>query len=154
MFCVRVPVLSVHITVAQPRVSTDGRLRTIALCLDIRISPRASIMVTIAGSPSGIAATARETEVINISSGGIFLNVPMIKIIPHMTSAATPSALPVSASRFCSGVCGGVVSLSIEAILPTSVFIPVFTATARAVPPVMHVDDMSIFFISPGAVSG
>ena len=64
------PVLSEHITDALPSVSTDGRFRTIALCFDIRITPIASIIVTIAGSPSGIAATAKETAVINISNGG------------------------------------------------------------------------------------
>src|SRR5690606_36507698 len=59
LFWVSVPVLSEQITDAQPKVSTEGSLRTIALRLIIRCTPRARAMVTIAGRPSGIAATAR-----------------------------------------------------------------------------------------------
>ena len=61
LFCVNVPVLSEQITVAQPKVSTDGSLRTMACRLIIRCTPRANAIVTIAGNPSGMAATAKET---------------------------------------------------------------------------------------------
>ena len=56
-----VPVLSVQITVAEPSVSTAASLRMMAPRLAMRCMPRASVMVVIAGSPSGIAATARLT---------------------------------------------------------------------------------------------
>ena len=58
-FLVRVPVLSEQITEAQPRVSTAGRRLMMALRRAIRPTPTASTMVTMAGSPSGMAATAR-----------------------------------------------------------------------------------------------
>ena len=61
---VRVPVLSLQITVVQPRVSTDGRLRTMAFFLAILRVPRAKQVVTTAGRPSGMAATARATAIL------------------------------------------------------------------------------------------
>ncbi len=52
------PVLSVHTTDVEPSVSTAGSSRTTARRRAMRCTPIASAMVTIAGSPSGIAATA------------------------------------------------------------------------------------------------
>ena len=66
LFCVIVPVLSEQITEAQPSVSTAGSFRTIALFLIIRCTPNDNATVTIAGNPSGIAATARETPAKNM----------------------------------------------------------------------------------------
>ena len=48
-------------TVALPSVSTAASLRMSAPFLAIRCMPRASVMVVMAGRPSGIAATARLT---------------------------------------------------------------------------------------------
>jgi hypothetical protein len=61
MFVVRVPVLSLQITVVHPNVSTEGRDLTMALKRAILLVPRAKHVVTTAGRPSGIAATARAT---------------------------------------------------------------------------------------------
>jgi hypothetical protein len=60
---VRVPVLSEQITVAQPRVSTAESLRTTAPRWAMRCIPSARVIDVIAGSPSGIAATATLTAV-------------------------------------------------------------------------------------------
>ncbi len=68
LFCVSVPVLSEHMTVVLPRVSTEGRLRTMAFLFASLCTPIASTMVETAGSPSGIAAAASETDVMNIES--------------------------------------------------------------------------------------
>ena len=62
-FFVRVPVLSEQITVTDPRVSTAGSFRIRALRLSMRRAPRARVMVTTAGSPSGTTATAMLTAV-------------------------------------------------------------------------------------------
>ena len=62
-FLVRVPVLSEHTTVAQPSVSTAGSLRIRAFFLIICCIPSARQIVTIAGRPSGTAATARPPSV-------------------------------------------------------------------------------------------
>jgi len=69
LFCVSVPVLSEHITVALPNVSTAGNLFTIAFFFTIFCTPIASTIVETAAKPSGIAATAKLTAVINIPIG-------------------------------------------------------------------------------------
>lgn len=50
---VRVPVLSEQMTEVQPRVSTEGRLLTMAFFLAIRRVPRARQVVMTAGKPEG-----------------------------------------------------------------------------------------------------
>ena len=61
MFVVTVPVLSLQITEVQPSVSTEDSVRTIAFCFANFRVPSARHVVTTAGRPSGIAATARAT---------------------------------------------------------------------------------------------
>ena len=100
LFCVRVPVLSEHMTFALPSVSTAGILRTIARLAAIFFMPSARTIVTTAGKPSGIAATARLIEIINILSGGICCNKPSTKIIIQIAIAPMPSILPVFARLF------------------------------------------------------
>ena len=67
LFCVSVPVLSEHITVALPNVSTAGNFFIIAFFFTILWTPIAKTIVETAAKPSGIAATAKLTAVINIS---------------------------------------------------------------------------------------
>ena len=64
------PVLSVQMTVVEPSVSTAGSLRITARRWAIRWTPTASAIVTIAGSPSGIAATASDTAASTASTNG------------------------------------------------------------------------------------
>ena len=66
-FCVSVPVLSEQMIWVHPRVSTAVSFRMIACFLDILVTPMESTMVTTAASPSGMAATARLTAIINVS---------------------------------------------------------------------------------------
>ena len=56
---VKVPVLSDAMISVEPRVSTAGNLRTIEFRLARVVVPKDRTMVTMAGRPSGIAATAR-----------------------------------------------------------------------------------------------
>ncbi len=67
-FCVRVPVLSEHITDVAPSVSTAKSFFTMAFFPAILFIPIDKTIVTIAGRPSGIAATARLMDVKSISS--------------------------------------------------------------------------------------
>ena len=60
-FVVSVPVLSEQITEQQPSVSTAGRCRMSAFRFAMRRVPSARHVVTTAGRPSGMAATARAT---------------------------------------------------------------------------------------------
>mmetsp|Transcript_8965 Transcript_8965/g.22500 ORF Transcript_8965/g.22500 Transcript_8965/m.22500 type:complete len:338 (-) Transcript_8965:994-2007(-) len=64
MLVVSVPVLSEQMTLVHPRVSTDGSERTMAFCFAILRVPSARHVVTTAGSPSGMAATARATAIL------------------------------------------------------------------------------------------
>ena len=64
---VNVPVLSVQMTETDPRVSIVGKCRTIALRRAMAFTPIARVMVSTAGSPSGIAATDKPTTAMNIS---------------------------------------------------------------------------------------
>ena len=97
LFCVSVPVLSEQITLAPPSVSTAGNRLIIARLVAIRLTPIAKTMVTITGSPSGIAATAKLMEIMNISNGDICWNNPKIKIIPQIIRAPIPKILLVFA---------------------------------------------------------
>ena len=58
---VRVPVLSVQITDADPSASTELSFLTTALRFAMRCTPIARTTDRIVGSPSGTAATASET---------------------------------------------------------------------------------------------
>ena len=91
-------------TDAQPSVSTDGSLRTIALRLIIRCTPSASAIVTMAGSPSGIAATARLTPARNMPYGGCPCKMPAMTTMTVKPSATTIKILPSCSSLCCSGV--------------------------------------------------
>ena len=66
----------------------------------IFVTPIDNTMVTMAGNPSGIAATASPTEVINISIGDICLKSPITKIRAHILKQAIPKAFPTSANFF------------------------------------------------------
>ena len=75
-----------------------------AFFLTMRCTPIASTIVTMAGSPSGMAETARETAVINISRTFMPFSSPTINIIAQAASAIMPRYFPSCASFFCRGV--------------------------------------------------
>ncbi len=100
LFSVRVPVLSEHIKVALPSVSQLGRWRIIAPRDASFPTPRESTMVTIAGSPSGIAATARLTASIKLERISFFLIIPRTNITAQHKSAPAPRAFESFESRF------------------------------------------------------
>jgi hypothetical protein len=134
-FLVRVPVLSEAITVAEPRVSTAGSRRTIAFRRAMRCTPMARTAVTMAGSPSGTAATARATPRMRTSKIAAGSRTPstsrmVATITAAMTSTTAPSSLPVRSSSFCSGVASSSVRRRRPATLPSSVSIPVAVTTA------------------------
>lgn len=62
---------------------TVGSFFTMAFRLAIRITPSASVTVTTIGSPSGIAATANDTPILNIDTKGLPCS--------HPTSIMTPT---------------------------------------------------------------
>src|SRR3989344_1989128 len=83
---VNVPVLSVQIMVVEPNVSTLGSLLIREFLFSILWVPRAREIGTTAGNPSGMAATARETETISISLQGMRWTIkPALKTIIAIT---------------------------------------------------------------------
>lgn len=94
------PVLSEHMTETEPKDSTECSFFTMALRLDILITPRARVTVVTIGNPSGMAATARDTKseafsashpkvvgtyippIVNISSQGRCCHIPIKQITP------------------------------------------------------------------------
>ena len=86
-FIVNVPVLSEAMISVEPSVSTAGNLRTIELRLANVVVPIDKTIVTIAGKPSGIAATARATATISPLSGAS----PRTKTPIRKVTAAIPT---------------------------------------------------------------
>ena len=153
LFCVNVPVLSEHITVALPNVSTAGSLFTIAFLLTIFCTPIANTIVDTATNPSGIAATASDTAVINMCIGSFPCNSPITNINAHIANAAYPSVFPNLFNFCCNGVSCFSVAFIIPAIFPTSVVIPVSTTIPFPLPYVTKLDENSIFNLSPIPIS-
>ena len=149
LFSVSVPVLSEQITLLLPNVSTAGSFLIIAFLFAIFVTAMERIIVTIAGKPSGIAATAKPTDVINISTTDIFFITPITKIKAQITTQAIPSTLPTSLNFFWIGVCGASFVIIILAIFPTSVFIPILVTIPSACPFTTAVPAKTIFFMSP-----
>ena len=145
--------MSEQITLLLPNVSTAGNFRIMLFFFAILVTPIDSIIVTIAGSPSGIAATANPTDVINISTGSICFIKPIAKIITHITKHAIPNIFPTSPSFFCNGVSGVSSSIIILAICPTLVFIPISVTTAFPCPLTVMLAINAMFFLSPNGIS-
>ena len=153
-FWVRVPVLSEQMTPAQPRVSTAGSFFTIAPLLAMRPTPRASTMVTMAGRPSGMAATARETAVRNISSICFPWRRPNPNITAHTHRHRKDSFWEISAILAWRGVVPSSWSESIPAMWPIWLSPPVAQTTAVPLPAVTRVPERTMLTQSPRGASG
>ena len=136
-------------TVALPNVSTAGNFFTIAFLFTILCTPIAKTIVETAGNPSGIAATAKLTAVINIAIASFPYASPTINMITQIIKATIPKVFPSLSNFFCNGVVSSSAEFIIFAILPTSVFIPVSTTIAFPLPYVTKLDENSIFTLSP-----
>ena len=156
LFSVSVPVLSQHTTVALPSVSTAGRLFTSAFFFAIRCTPNAIIMVAVAGNPSGIMDMASEMPRNTSSSQPRSMRVS-VKPIISMTAATirpiTVRILPTELSLRFMGVWKSSCCLSMPAILPTSVFMPVPTTTPTPLPYITTDDEYAMFTLSPRGAS-
>ena len=86
--------------------------------------PKASVRVKTAGRPSGIAATARETAVRNVSTSGIPLNISKMKINTQTIIAIRDNVFPSLSIFSWSGV-DPFSSWITSAIFPIEVFIPI-----------------------------
>ena len=136
LFCVRVPVLSEQMILVQPRVSTAVSFRMIAWFLLIRVTPMESSTVTTALNPSGIAATARETAIIKVSSTAL---PPLRTRFTTNTNAQITRIIALSfressLSLICRGVSSSFALVRASAIAPISVSMPVPVTTACPLP--------------------
>ena len=153
---VSVPVLSVQITEAEPSVSTEESFFTMAWCFVMRCTPIASTTESIAGRPSGTAATARLTP---SSSTATTSAGPRISAsastVPTTTTAiaitAIPSMRPIRRTSSCSGVGSSTVASSRRAMAPISVAMPVAVTTASPVPCATAVPLNTMLLRSPSA---
>ena len=141
LFSVIVPVLSEHMTDVQPRVSTLCSRFTRAFTLSIRFTARASAIVTVAGSPSGIAAMAIVIPVISISKTGSPLKTPAAKTIRQTPIQMNATIFPSSPRRFWSGVCELSAFDIMLDIFPTCAFLPVAVTRHSAFPLVIIVPE-------------
>ncbi len=141
LFSVRVPVLSVQITVAPPSVSTAGSRRITARRRAIRETPIARVTVTAAGSPSGIAPTARATAAVNMSTAGSPRRTPTAKVSAASTRITRVSRALNDASWRVSGVAKDFAEPTRRWISPSSVPAPVATTTPAPEPAVTSVPE-------------
>mmetsp|Transcript_74366 Transcript_74366/g.221872 ORF Transcript_74366/g.221872 Transcript_74366/m.221872 type:complete len:316 (-) Transcript_74366:360-1307(-) len=110
---VRVPVLSLQMTEAEPSVSTAASFRTSTFCFTMEELPMDSEIVTHRGMPSGMAATARVTAMrimysqdglVGLSGSRVSMIRPMKKTTTHTPMAPMPMRAPNFSTLACSGV--------------------------------------------------
>ena len=140
-FSVSVPVLSEQITVAPPSVSTAGRRRITACRLAIRETPIARVIATAAGSPSGIAPTARATTATNMSAAGSPRSTPTTKVSAARARMIAVSQALNDASLRVSGVAIVSALPTRRWISPSWVAAPVATVMPAPVPLVISVPE-------------
>ena len=138
-FSVRVPVLSVQITVVSPSVSTDESRRTSARRRAIRCVARASESVTVGRRPSGTIATMTPMAKTKRS-------LKPMPSWPATRKNVPPIPIEISATRWvtlfssrCSGLGSSRVCCVSSAIRPSSVLIPVAVTTASPRPAATNV---------------
>ncbi len=131
--------MSEQITVVHPRVSAAGSRFMIAFLRAIAVTPIASVIVTTAGSPSGIAATARDTDARNAVAISIPNHTASTKLRTVIVRIAMTRTLVNSANFLVSGVVIFSVSVISFAILPISVRVPVPTTIPCPAPFVTNV---------------
>ena len=138
-FSVRVPVLSKHIWSTRPNASRARGLRTSALLSASRRAAATCDSVASAGSPSGTAATIRETPVPTASRTGCPRSSPSPVTAAPPTSDTGIVMLVRRLSR-CSTPDGGGAD-AVDALRPVSVSTP--TATTSAVTDPAAIDEPS-----------
>ncbi len=144
-FLVSVPVLSVQIIVAEPRVSTTFILEIIAFLADMFCIPSAKVITRIIGSPSGTIATKITTAIrncsdkISLSIGPVAPPNKAITMLNNTNTIAVITAImprnrPSEANLISNGVLGVSTCDKPDAISPSLVCIPVLITTPLARP--------------------
>ena len=126
--------MSEHIIVVLPKVSTEGRFLIMAFSSAILLTLSARAMVTRAGSPSGIAATAIETEARKMNTGSWPARRPPTKVNTARTATVPERYTAKDDIFFCNGVTISSASLMHADILLICVLLAVHTTTPRPLP--------------------
>ncbi len=148
------PVLSVQITVTEPKVSMALRRRVITPSFAILCTPMAKTILRMAGNPSGMTATAKLMAARKSSKvDRLWRSRPT----PRSSSARpkTNTASPLLKRRICrsSGVGVGAISSMRRWILPISLRSPVAVTTPTTRPLCKKVPAKSMFRLSARIVS-
>ena len=152
-FIVRVPVLSVLIALVAPSVSTSVRFFTTARASASCLAPSDSRPDTNAGMPVGIAEIAIAVPS-RIRSWNLSPRIsPTTMMKATALHAITPSTLVSESSSFWSGERTRLTDVSIVAMRPISVSMPVAVTTIEPVPRVTDVFWKSMLERSPSATS-
>ena len=130
LFCVSVPVLSVHITVTAPSVSTDVRVFINAFLFAILWLPIASERAIVGSMPSGMSATVMPIAKIKLSQKLLPITKPKEKKNIPTAAAIVAISLDAFTISFWSGLSPASTALVRCAIRPNSVVIPVEKTTA------------------------
>ncbi len=124
-----VPVLSEQMAEVEPSVSTErSRLMMAPFSARARVPPESS-MVTTAGSPVGMAATARLMPTRNRSSKSSPRTRPSTMISARAAAAMIVISTVIWSSCLVSGVFSCSTPLSIAEMWPTSLAMPVAVTT-------------------------
>lgn len=91
----------------------------------MRCTPSARVTVTMMGRPSGMAATARETEMVKISRRSLPCSQPIREMRPMTTKENLLSCAPSSSMDSCSGERGLSVPDTLREMVPKWVSPPV-----------------------------
>ena len=152
-FIVRVPVLSVLIALVAPSVSTSVRFLTTARASASCLAPRESRPDTKAGIPVGMAEIAIAVPSSTRSSKSRPRIRPTTTMKATAVQAMTPRTFVSESSSFCRGDRTRDTEVSIVAIRPISVSMPVAVTTIAPVPRVTEVFWNSMLVRSPRATS-
>ena len=152
-FIVSVPVLSVLIALVAPSVSTSVRFLTTARASASCLAPSESRPDTNAGMPVGMAEIAIAVPSSTRSSKSRPRIRPTTTMKATALHAMTPRTFVSESSSFCSGDRTRDTDVSIVAIRPISVSMPVAVTTIAPVPRVTEVFWNSMSVRSPSATS-
>ena len=152
-FIVSVPVLSVLMALVAPSVSTSARFLTTAFASASFLAPCDSRADTKAGMPVGIAEIAMATPSRRTSESGSPRKRPTMTI----TATAVQATMPITEVSLSSSCCSGdrvrLTDVSMLAIWPIWVCMPVAVTTMTPVPRVTEVFWKSMQVRSPRAAS-
>ena len=140
------PVLSVQITVADPRVSAALSSRTTPWWRKIFVTPTVNAIVKIIVRSSGTALTINVIAVTMVSSQPCPAATPATINTAIAAITLTPICIPVRFSCLLNKDLGDLLTFNTWAILPISVTTPVAVTIAKPDPSVTNVPIYNIFF--------